>query len=335
MGEALPGPEIVIAAAILLMGFLVIAWRRRSHTRRVPPAAPKPAPTPPTPLAPPQPPPETLVTALQRLSDQLEPIAEKTAHPRELAELPEFKAVVDTFQRPDVTLDVLHRYACGANWPLSCAALLALCRHPQRNSLFQTILGHLGNVRPWAIYFALKYVCALDPRPVVGMPILVSPPWWPQNAVIPDLFREYLASREALGDQPSFGGQLGSAPAAPPEQIAALLQKIQHPFAARLLMELRHWAGLRLDRQFLTSFGRFWSSEADALLVEPEPWQAALEQAQSAVLHDPPRSIVVTGDPRVGKSSFLRLLGKRLGDAGWTVFEASGAELQAGQKYIG
>jgi len=279
---------------------------------------------------------ESLLATLQRLSDTLAPLAEKTAHPHELAELPEFKAVVDALLRPDATLDVLHRYACGGNWPLSCAALLALCRHPERNSLFSSILAQLDNIRPWAVYFALKYICALDPRPAVGAPIMVAPPWWPQNLVIPDLFREYLAAREGLGDQPSFGDQLGVPPCAPPEQIAALLQKIDHPGAGRLLSELRYWQGLRLDRQFLTSFGRFWPSGAtDPLLVEPDAWRAALEQAESAVLHKPPRSIVVSGDPRVGKSSFLRLLGARLSAAGWTIFEASGAELQAGQKYIG
>ncbi|MGH7124401.1 MAG: AAA family ATPase [Stellaceae bacterium] len=324
-------PELVIAAMVLAATFF-FAWRR---TKKL--AALKPGPVPSrTRIAPALPPrDETLVATLQRLSDELAPLAEKTAHPRELAELPQFKVVVATFLRSDVTLDMLHRYACGANWPLACAALLALCPHPQRNSLFQTILGQLPNIRPWALYFALKYICALDPRPPVGAPIMVSPTWWPENLVIPDLFREYLAAREALGDPPSFGGQLGSPASAPTEQIAALLEKIEHAFADCLLMELRHWASLRLDRQFLASFGRFWSSAADSLLVEPEPWRAALEQAESAVLHNPPRSIVVTGDPRVGKSSFLRLLGQRLGGAGWTVFEASGAELQAGQRYIG
>ena len=312
------------------------AWHR-SRVRK----APKPAPValaPPPPPPPPQgqPQPETLVAKLQRLSDRLAPLAEKTAHPRELAELPEFKAVAEVFSGPDISIALLHQYACGGNWPLSCAAFLALCWHPQRNSLFSSILPQLGSIRPWALHFALKYTAALDPRPPVGAPIMVAPPWWPNNLVIPDLFREYVAAREALGDQPSFGGGLGVPPCVPPEQIEALLQKIEHPFSGRLLSELRIWQSLRVDRQFLASFGRFWSSgDGDPLLVEPDAWRAALEQAESAVLHRPPRSIVVTGDPRVGKSSFIELLGRRLSKAGWTIFEAGGADLQAGQKYIG
>jgi hypothetical protein len=262
-------------------------------------------------------------------------MAEQSAHPHEFAELSEFKEVTDAFLRPDVTLDILYRYACGANWPLSCAALLTLSRHPERNLLSQAIIGQLVNIRPWAIYFALKYFCTLDPQPAVGAPIMVAPDWWPQNLVIPDLFGEYLAAREALGDEPSFGGQLDSSTRAPPEQILALLEKIKHPFASQLLTELRQWLDLRLDRQFLSSFGRFWSSAADPLLLEPEAWRAAREQAESAALRHPRRSIVVIGDPRVGKSSFLRVFGQRLERAGWTVFEATGNELQAGKKYIG
>ena len=47
------------------------------------------------------------------------------------------------------------------------------------------------------------------------------------------------------------------------------------------------------------------------------------------------RSLLVSGETRVGKTSFLRLLGKRLDREGWTVFEAGGADLMAGQQYFG
>ena len=49
----------------------------------------------------------------------------------------------------------------------------------------------------------------------------------------------------------------------------------------------------------------------------------------------PPRSLLVSGEPLVGKTSFLRLLAQRIAADGWSVFEASGADLQADQIYIG
>jgi ATP-dependent Clp protease ATP-binding subunit ClpC len=47
------------------------------------------------------------------------------------------------------------------------------------------------------------------------------------------------------------------------------------------------------------------------------------------------RSLLASGEARVGKTSFLKLLGRRLEHAGWTVFEASGADLMAGQQWFG
>ena len=150
-------PELVIVFAVavaVLVAIAFLTWRRnRSPAASKPrPSAISPPPTAPPPSPPPQPTDETLLAVLQRLSEQLAPLAEKTAHPRELAELPEFKVVVEAFLRADATLEVLHRYACGANWPLACASLLALCRHPERNSLYDTVLGQLGNIRPWTLY---------------------------------------------------------------------------------------------------------------------------------------------------------------------------------------
>ncbi len=46
---------------------------------------------------------------------------------------------------------------------------------------------------------------------------------------------------------------------------------------------------------------------------------------------EPVRSLLVSGEHRVGKSTFLLLLAKRLQSDGWLVFEASGADLMAGR----
>ena len=85
-----------------------------------------------------------------------------------------------------------------------------------------------------------------------------------------------------------------------------------------------------IDRGFLTSFSRFWTdSEKLDLLIEPAAWSEQLRQAETAVTGSPFRPLLVTGETRIGKTSFLRLLGKRLEPEGWTVFEAGGAELMA------
>jgi hypothetical protein len=54
---------------------------------------------------------------------------------------------------------------------------VALSRHPDRNSLLNSVLAQLGKLRPWTLHFALTYLAALDPRPSVGAPAVVAPEW--------------------------------------------------------------------------------------------------------------------------------------------------------------
>jgi len=87
---------------------------------------------------------------------------------------------------------------------------------------------------------------------------------------------------------------------------------------------------------FLEGFGRFWSrTGADDPIVEPVEWKDLLDAAERSLTHTPTRSRLVHGEAKVGKSAFLKLLGDRMMAHGWTVFEAGGPELQAGQSYIG
>ena len=91
-----------------------------------------------------------------------------------------------------------------------------------------------------------------------------------------------------------------------------------------------------VDRTFLASFGRFWADRKDAeLLIEPEVWREALLAAEAASLQTPARSLLVSGEQRVGKTTFLRLLAERIEREGWTVFEAGAADLMAGQMWFG
>ena len=67
----------------------------------------------------------------------------------------------------------------------------------------------------------------------------------------------------------------------------------------------------------------------------PDGWRKAFALAESTLRQHPPRSLLVSGEPMVGKTSFLRLFAQRIAADGWSVFEASGADLQADQIYIG
>ena len=279
---------------------------------------------------------ETLTGRLHRLEGIISPLTSNLAHPRELEDESSFTDAVALLQNPDVTLETVMQYASGTNWVLACMALAALRKRGDGSQMVDQVQAQFDKLYPWPMYFALAYFASLERRPPVGAAAVGAKDWWGENQVIPILFRDYFAQRQRMGDVPSFGAAMHEAYASPPASIKDFLRRVIHPYAADLTRLLDDIQRSSVDRGFLTSFGRFWSDMADAdVLVEPEPWQGALAAAQMVSLQTPTRPLLVSGDNRVGKTAFLRLLHKRLEEGGWSVFEASGADLMAGQQWFG
>lgn len=298
------------------------------------------------------PPPGSVPAALLPLVRALTGPAEDVGDPRELLDMPEFQAVLAVLRRPDTPVELLRQHALGANWPAACAAFMALAERPERQSPCEDVLRRLRAMRPYVLLYALRYLLSLDERPPVGAVVVGAPAWWGQNPVIAGYLQEYFEQAAALGDKPDFGDRLSclkDLDGDPDfddfprertdfdgEPVLRLLQKVQHPFATELSARLREWLGARIDRGFLGSVGTLWDPAApDPLLVEPPGWRTLLDTAESAIRQPRPRSVLVAGDPRTGKTAFIELLGARLQKDGWTVFAASGVELMAGQIYIG
>jgi ATP-dependent Clp protease ATP-binding subunit ClpC len=304
-----------------------------------PVAAAKPAVAPgepPQPIATPATDPPSLDAQLSQLEKVYETAGASAAHPRELAEDAEFKRAVGLLADPDVELEMVVQYARGTSWAFACAALAALAQRFDGEMAVDQVLGQFHRLVPWAMYFALAYLVELDPRPPVGAPVVSAQSWWTNVPLLPLIFRDYFARRATFGDAAEFGQALYSQAASPTPLIKAFLESVDHPLATALASKLDLGPKGNVDHAFLTSFGRFWADQsAPQTLVEPESWNASLATAQSTLLQAPFRSLLVTGEQLVGKTSFLRLLAKRLAGADWRVFEASGADLMAGQIWFG
>jgi len=277
---------------------------------------------------------EALSAKLHRLSVPLEAFGDATAHPRELSDRSEFVEAVALLADVDVPLETVTQYALGANWTMSCAALAALAQRADGHQASKDVLAFFGRLRPWAMHYALEYLSSLKQRPLPGGPAASADSWWQDNLIIPGLFRAYFTRVEKLGDKPKFGPAATASYASDPADIEGFLKSLDHPFATALIADLKTARAAKLDRAFLEAFGRFWST-SDDLLIEPEEWKDLLGSAENALVRSPARSLIVRGDAKVGKSAFLRLLGDRLIAKGWTIFEAGGPEVQAGQSYIG
>ena len=279
---------------------------------------------------------EPLSAQLHRLSLPLEVYGDNTAHPKQLVDRQEFGEASALLANDSVALEIVTQYAFGANWTLACAALDALRMRDDREQAGPQVVSHFARLRPWPMYYALEFLLALEPRLPSGAPVAGAENWWNENLIIPAMFQNYFTKLEELDDVPSFGSWLQAQGASSPEETEKFLKNLNHRYANQLISVMRENQAERLDRGFLEGFGRFWSrSDPDNPMVEPVEWQELLDSAERAVTSTPVRSLLVRGEEKVGKSTFLRLLGDRLIGKGWSIFEAGGPELQAGQSYIG
>jgi ATP-dependent Clp protease ATP-binding subunit ClpC len=285
--------------------------------------------------------PPLLATRLYELNKVFEPFGSNAAHPSALRVQSQFVEAVNLLAAPAVSLAVVLQYVEGNSWSLASAALAALAKRRDRSDSVERVLAQCRYFAPWTMYFALDLLFEVEPRIAAGAPLLHAKDWWIDSRWMPNIFRDHFARCAERGDVATFGPALRTTPdASPHETIRRFLRLVTHPFAATLSGELdapsAPSATTSQTATALTSVGRFWADQArQDVLVEPDGWQNAFAVAIAALHQKPPRSLLIAGEPLVGKSSFLRLLAERLRSHGWTVFEASGADLQADQVYIG
>lgn len=320
--------------AILIVGIIgrkrIRAWliRRKLKSSGVAPGSPEP------PL---------LSTRLYELDKVFGPFGSAAAHPTALLAVPEFIEAVRLLTLPSASLAVLLQYVEGNSWSLASAALAALKKRPDRNEATERVLRQCAFYAPWTTYFALDLLFDAEPRLAAGAPVAFARDWWIENRWMQNIYRDYLARCEARGEV-AFGPSLWTAGTSPNQLIRRFLANLHHPAAAKLIEEIDE-AGVPIASEdaapavsstTLTEVGHFWKDEQTTdILVAPDGWETAFALAEATLRQRPIRSLLISGETLVGKTSFLHLLAQRIAAGGWSVFEASGADLQADQVYIG
>lgn len=270
------------------------------------------------------------------LQGEFESRIESLVHSREFLDDAQFREAVEILADARVPLDTVITYALGQSWSLSCVALAALEKRSDRADALAQVMSNFDRLVPFAFHFAFAYFLSLEERPASGAFLLHARDWWSNNTLISILIGEYFQRSEQLGDAVEFGPDLATLASDKHEAINAVLDRVRHPWAQLFRERLQEHQRSSVDEAFLTSFGRFWRNkrELDAA-IEPDDWTDALTSTEATAREEPVRSLLVSGDHRVGKTTFLLLLAKRLQPEGWLVFEASGADLMAGQKWFG
>ena len=291
---------------------------------------------------------QALTARLYELDKIFGPFGSNAAHPSDLYAQPDFREAVRLLSLPEVPLATVMQFVEGNSWSLSSAALAALKRRPDRDGSVEAVLKQCAHFSPWAMYFALDLLfdvvirADLAPRIPVGAPLAYAQDWWIGNRWMPNIFRDYLARCAQRGDALVFDASLWTKGASPNALIRNFLTTIDHALVERLIKEIddavvpAQSAAPVENIATLQAVGRFWKDQKGVdILVAPDGWSKSFGLAESTLRQDPVRSLLVSGEPMVGKSSFLRLFAQRIAPDGWSVFEASGADLQADQIYIG
>jgi ATP-dependent Clp protease ATP-binding subunit ClpC len=284
---------------------------------------------------------QALTGRLYELDKIFGPFGTNAAHPSDLFAQPDFREAVRLLSLPGVPLATVMQYVEGNSWSLSSAALAALRKRADRNEVTERVLAQCEHFSPWAMYFALDLFFEAEPRIPVGAPFVRAKDWWIDNRWMPNVFRDYLARCTARGDTVTFGDALTAWRASSHDIIRKFLNCVTHPAATTLIEELDDAPlpppNLTVENtSVLNAVGRFWKNEQGIeVRIEPEGWRKPFALAESALRQHPVRSLLVSGEQMVGKTSFLRLFAQRIAADGWSVFEASGADLQADQIYIG
>ncbi len=316
-------------AAGLLVAWLVLGAGSTGAPAPDPAASAEPPPAP-APVR------DTFSSKLQALDAAVDPVASAASHPKFLAESAEFKASVAFLADPAVPLDDVTDTILTGNWTAACAALQALTDRADGEAGVDAVLSNFERLAPWPMYFALQAVGGVKNRRPVGAPLIGCCEWWADSPVVPLYFRDYFERREALGDAAILGMEVAESGEWQPDAVRTFLARVKHPVAVTLIAELDKAKVARIDSAFLKSFGRFWHEErAAGPLLTPDLWTLDLDAAEAATGQTLPRSLLVSGEPLVGKTSFLRVLAERLAPRGWTVFEASAVDLMAGQQWFG
>lgn len=278
-----------------------------------------------------------------------EPYEASGRHPTEVTGLADFKAALAILADVQRTpLDRVVEGACGSNSVLAMLAAEALVVRDDAAPATAKVLEELTGARVWTLYGLLRFLARRADRPVIWEVLLQAPEYWADNALMPAFMAEFAAARLAQGEPADPSAALAHRPDTLLSHARALLAKMKGEAASQLRAALDQWDRTRVDAKFLREIGRLWSgtvagpaagATASAAADEAVVAHPALEQGTKAVLDEltatPPKSVVLAGEPGVGKSSIARRAAAVLIERGWTIFEAGAADLLAGQTYMG
>jgi len=270
------------------------------------------------------------------LGKQIEEAYGAVSHPGDLLGNAQFEEGVARLADPAVPLDQVVNYCVGANEQLAALGAEALARRSDTAAATARVAGHLHFANVWTGFFMLRFLERNADRPVIGLVLAEARQWWARNPLFPKMLSDFIDTRLEKGEQAELGQALEAAEEADMDSIQALLDVLMTSSAGPLRESFAHWRRTHVDAKYLQSVGKIWDqARLGPVIVEHELLRAAVKLSLQALERNPPQSFLILGESGTGKTALVRLLATELMKRGWTVFEASAADVLSGQVYVG
>ncbi|MCB9883757.1 MAG: AAA family ATPase [Planctomycetes bacterium] len=271
-------------------------------------------------------------TNIEEIAATLDEAYERSGHPESLLSEAGFERGVAFLRDPALPVEKLVQGIVGANHLVALMAAEALIERDDREAPFSEIVAFVPMANLWRLYYLMRYFGALD-QPVVARMLLMAREWWPENPLLPKMLSDFVDARIARGEEVGLYDALRAHGCEFPDELETLLAKLTSEHSEALHEDLERWRRGWVDTKYLSGVGRVWTEQDWQGARGTSSIDGALRAALPALRAN--RSMIVVGEPGVGKTSFVRRLAAKAQEEGWTLFEASASDLLAGQTFIG
>jgi ATP-dependent Clp protease ATP-binding subunit ClpC len=275
------------------------------------------------------------ISEIYSIAAALEDFFNESAHPKDLLTNAEFERGAKYFQKSEFSNEELLSYANGENIIIACLAFEALRHRDIDDKTIDKTIQILSGIYLWSIFYALRVLEKANGQ-ILGRVLAQAQEWWPQYQMQVQFFNDFIQIRIAGGEKPTLKGVITQANRESIGHISGFLNKLDRTPIENLFTEFDEIKSTLLDSDYLNSIGKIRTSELESNIIIEHPYLLeVLKQTEEFLFSASGRSVLLVGEPGVGKKALISLLVKSLGKKGWKLFEAGASEVIAGQKYIG
>jgi len=270
---------------------------------------------------------------LQALKREIEANDDAIQRPADLLQRPAFNDGVALLAGEAFGAERVLECLAGQGYVLPSMAGAALRRRGDVDP--RKVAAAAPQLGAYALHFVLDYLQTLPDAATLPDVAMAAREWWWDYGGFRDDFRRYLrwASTVPAGDaRPVAPAQADEAQL---EELKTTLERFQEPVLQPSIAVVASALAAHRERRVLGGIGRLGLRASSSPRFGYDALHGAVDELHGLLDAPAPRPLLLVGEPGVGKSTLLDLLCARLHGEGWLLFEASAADVLAGQKYIG